>query len=77
MPLIILAIGLTVFSVVMARKFVLDLRRGVIWTKLGDVDRATMPRRFAFLRMLNFALFPIAKLMMAGVWILAIRDLMK
>lgn len=71
------AFGTTLFGWAMWRRFLTDLNRDVIWTKAGDIHRAHAPRRFAVVKALNFALFPVLVLMVGGFWFLVITELMQ
>lgn len=69
--------GMTLFCWAMWRGFLRDLKRGVIGGRGPDIYRDRSPRYFAFVKVLNFALFPVLVLVVAMFWYLVIRELMQ
>jgi hypothetical protein len=67
--------GMTLFVWALWRGFLRDLKRGVIRGRHPDIYRDRTPRYFAFVKALNFALFPVLVLVIAMFWYLAIREL--
>lgn len=69
--------GMTLFAWALWRGFLRDLKRGVIRGRHPDIHRDRTPRYFAFVKALNFALFPVLVLVIAMFWYLAIRELVQ